>query len=115
MSPTACDRSPETASPLESHLAQAFPGSRITLRDDAALHQGHPGRPAGFGHFSLEIVAPQFTGRPLLERHRMIHHALGSLADWRVHALAITARAPGEGRLPSSLPTSTPSPKEVTP
>jgi BolA protein len=115
MDPATRDCSPSPRPPLESLLAQAFPGSRITLRDDAALHEGHPGRPAGFGHFSLEIVSEQFTGRALLERHRMIHHALGSLADWRVHALAITARAPGEECPPSSRPTHTPSLKEVTP
>jgi BolA protein len=106
-----------SASPslFESCLARAFPGSRIRLQDDGALHEGHPGRPAGFGHLSLEIVAGQFTGRSLLERHRMIHRALGSLADWQVHALAISARAPGEDLLSSSRPSHTSSPKEVTP
>jgi BolA family transcriptional regulator, general stress-responsive regulator len=70
---------------------------RLELVDESARHEGHAGaRPGGNTHWRLEITAPAFAGKPTVARHRAIYAAIGDLMDNPIHALAITARAPGE-------------------
>jgi BolA protein len=70
---------------------------RLELVDESALHAGHAGsRPGGNTHWRLTIVSRAFAGKPTVARHRMIYQALGELMQDPIHALAITARAPGE-------------------
>ena len=69
----------------------------IELVDESARHAGHAGaRPGGNTHWRLTIVAQAFAGKPTVARHRMVYEALGPLMQDPIHALAITARAPGE-------------------
>ena len=71
--------------------------SRVELVDDSEQHRGHGGyNPAGESHFSLRIESSQFAGKSRVERQRMVHKALGDLLDERVHALSVSAAAPGE-------------------
>ncbi|TAK42278.1 MAG: BolA family transcriptional regulator [Betaproteobacteria bacterium] len=70
---------------------------RCELVDESARHEGHAGaRPGGNTHWRLAIVAAAFAGKPTVARHRMVYDALGDLMDNPIHALAISARAPGE-------------------
>jgi BolA protein len=70
---------------------------KIELVDESAQHAGHAGsRPGGNTHWRLLIVSPAFAGKPTVARHRMVYQALGELMQDPIHALAITARAPGE-------------------
>ena len=46
---------------------------------------------SGGGHFSAFIVAEAFTGKSLVQRHRMVYQALGELMRTEIHALAIKA------------------------
>ncbi len=71
--------------------------ARFELSDESAKHAGHAGaRPGGNTHWRLLVTSPEFAGKTTVVRHRMIYHALGNLMDNPIHALAITARAPGE-------------------
>ncbi len=54
---------------------------------------------AGETHFRVYIVAEAFRGKSRLERHRMVNETLSGELAGGVHALAIHASAPGEGRL----------------
>lgn len=67
----------------------------LELHDDSALHAGHAGH-GGAAHFRLTIVSSQFSGKSQIMRHRVIYQALQDLIPARIHALSITARAPGE-------------------
>lgn len=81
---------------IERRLAVLAP-ERLELEDESARHAGHAGAaPGGNTHWRLTIVAPAFTGKPPLERHRMVYAALGDLMHNPIHALAIRALAPGE-------------------
>jgi len=81
-----------------SKLARAFPDAELALEDQSHLHAGHAGaRPAGETHFKLHVVAPAFAGKSRIERHRMVNAVLADELAGPVHALSITARAPGEG------------------
>lgn len=65
---------------IENHL----PGARARVAGDDGVH------------FSTQVVAPQFEGKPTLERHRMVYAALGERMGTEVHALSIKALTPDE-------------------
>ena len=79
-------------------LTEAFAPQELKVIDESHQHQGHGGwREGGETHFRVNIVSEAFAGKSRLERHRLVNAALAQeLAD-RVHALAIAAKAPGEG------------------
>jgi len=47
-------------------------------------------------HFESVIVAPQFAGKRMIQRHQLVYAALGALMGREIHALSIQAYAPGE-------------------
>jgi len=49
-------------------------------------------------HFEVTVVAEQFEGRSLLERHRMVYGALGDAMRNEIHALMIKALTPEQHR-----------------
>jgi len=70
---------------------------KLDLEDESAKHAGHAGAaPGGNTHWKLTIVSAAFDGTTTVARHRMIYQALGDLMQAPIHALSITARAPGE-------------------
>ncbi len=84
------------ADEIRRRLAGLAPET-LELVDESDRHAGHSGaRPGGNTHWRLLIVSPAFAGRSTVARHRMIYDALGSLMKDPIHALAISARAPGE-------------------
>jgi BolA protein len=76
---------------------QALQPLALDLVDESEQHRGHAGyREGGSTHWRLSIVSPQFAGKPVVARHRMVYQALGELMQHPIHALAITARSPEE-------------------
>lgn len=83
----------------------ALAPSRLELLDESAKHAGHAGAaPGGNTHWKLTIVSAAFAGKPTVARHRMIYQALGELMQQPIHALAISAKAPGEPGAPTPTP-----------
>jgi len=81
---------------IRSRLAALEPLS-LDLVDESESHRGHAGyREGGNTHWRLSIVSPRFSGKPTVERHRMVYQALGELMQHPIHALAISARSPEE-------------------
>jgi BolA protein len=69
----------------------------LKVIDESQQHVGHAGaHPMGESHFRVRIVAPGFSGKIRVARHRMVNEVLGELMRSRVHALAIEAVAPEE-------------------
>ena len=84
------------AGEIRRRLATLAP-ARLELVDESGKHIGHAGAaPGGNTHWNLTIVSAAFAGKPTLARHRMVYEALGDLMQHPIHALAITAKAPGE-------------------
>jgi BolA protein len=84
---------------ITEKLTKAFTPESLDVVDESHQHAGHAGhRPGGQTHFRVHIVAGAFAGKSRLERHRMINETLSSELAGGVHALAIHATAPGEGR-----------------
>ena len=89
------------ADDIRSRLGALAP-TRLDLVDESAQHAGHAGAaPGGNTHWKLTIVSAAFAGKPVVARHRMVYQSLGELMQSPIHALAITAKAPGEPGAPS--------------
>lgn len=72
----------------------------LKVLDESHQHEGHTGhRPGGQTHYRVYIVSEAFKGKSRLERHRMINQLLSAELEGGIHALAIHAAAPGEGRV----------------
>jgi len=80
---------------LRDRLQGALQPELLEIRDDSAAHAGHAGARSG-GHYAVRIVARQFDGRRLLDRHRLVYTAVAGLLDNGVHALSIDAVSPDE-------------------
>lgn len=82
---------------IEARLAEAFAPTSLMVEDESHLHAGHAGwREGGGTHMRVQVVSQEFAGKSRVERHRMVNAALAPAFDRGLHALAITARAPGE-------------------
>ena len=78
-------------------LREAFAPESLDVMDESHLHEGHAGhRPGGETHFRVYIVSQAFKGKSRVERHRMVNTTLDAELKGSVHALAISAQAPGE-------------------
>lgn len=86
------------AAEIDQRLRAALAPERLDVINDSARHHGHAGDDgSGESHFTVEIVSAKFHGMSRLARQRAVNAALGDLMRERIHALAIRARAPGEG------------------
>lgn len=81
---------------IEQRLHAALQPLRLEILDESAKHAGHAGAREGGGHFDVTIVATQFTGKSLLQRHRLVYDALGEAMRKDIHALSIHALTPEE-------------------
>jgi len=78
-------------------LTASFAPTRLEVTNDSARHHGHSGDDgSGESHFTVRIESAAFAGVSRLQRQRMVNAALGDIPGERVHALAISASAPGE-------------------
>ena len=82
---------------IERRLSVALAPKRLVVRDDSDQHIGHAGhRPGGETHFFVEVVSQRFAGQSRVARQRLVFAALDKLMREQIHALSISARAPGE-------------------
>ena len=71
------------------HRLAALNPSRIEILDESESHRGHAGfRDGGESHFRIRMASPAFAGLGRVERHRLVHRALGDVVG-RIHALAL--------------------------
>lgn len=71
---------PET---LTAYIRQTMPDAAVTVTD----------RTGTMDHLKVVVVSQVFTGKNLLDRHRLVYQALDApLKDGRIHALEITAK-----------------------
>ena len=83
---------------IEQRLAAALHPSLLEVANDSHLHAGHSGDDGtGETHFSVRVESAAFAGLSRVARQRLVNRALADLiAPGGIHALAISARAPGE-------------------
>jgi stress-induced morphogen len=74
------------AKEIERIISEALPGAHVTARDTTGTSD----------HFELTVVAPQFAGKSLVDRHRMIYGPLAEPLKGPIHALVLKTLAPDE-------------------
>jgi len=80
---------------IRRKLTDAFSPQQLDVVDDSSRHAGHAGAREG-GHFTVDLVSKAFSGRPQLERHKLVYAAVAPLMGRGVHALSIRAHSPEE-------------------
>jgi BolA protein len=98
---TATSTLPSPDVPLTDTVAErltaALAPTRLEVVNESHLHAGHTGDDGtGETHFRVAVEAPAFAGLTRVARQRLVNHALADLLATRIHALAISARAPGD-------------------
>ncbi|MEM1346229.1 MAG: BolA family protein [Pseudomonadota bacterium] len=83
---------------LESKLRTAFDPEAFELIDESHHHAGHAGwREEGESHFRLVMTSAAFAGQSRVARQRAVNRVLSEeLLGERIHALAMSLKAPGE-------------------
>ncbi len=83
---------------ITARLTQALAPTQLEVVNDSHHHAGHLGDDGtGESHWTVRIESAAFAGRSRVDRQRLVNAALADLLAGRIHALAIRARAPGEG------------------
>jgi BolA protein len=86
-----------TADNIKAVLQKAFQIKHLEVIDESYKHAGHSeAARAGGSHFQVMIVSPDFVGKTLVQRHRMVNDALKAEFIDGMHALAIKAKTPQE-------------------
>ena len=81
---------------FDKDLKHAFQLISLKIEDESHLHAGHIGAAQGGGHFRITIIAKEFEGLNMVQRHRLIYTALKDRIPADIHALTIKALAPTE-------------------
>ncbi|MBN8806693.1 MAG: BolA family transcriptional regulator [Sphingomonas sp.] len=86
---------------IHRRLADALSPTALEVVNDSHHHTGHLGDDGtGESHWTVTVESPAFVGLNRVARQRLVNQALADLLSSRIHALAIRARAPGEGHGP---------------
>jgi BolA family transcriptional regulator, general stress-responsive regulator len=88
------------ATSIERKLAEALAPASLKVIDESHHHAGHhhagDARHGNESHFRVEVVSAAFEGKSRVERHRMVNALLAQELREGLHALAVTAKTPGE-------------------
>lgn len=85
------------ADTIRAKLTAAFAPERLEVVDQSHKHKGHAGwREGGETHFHVTLVSGSFAGQSRVARQRAVYAALAEELAGPVHALEVSARAPGE-------------------
>jgi BolA protein len=74
---------------MRRRLTEALAPERLEVVNESHLHAGHAGDDGtGESHWRVVIRSRAFAGRSRLQRHRMVHAALGDVMG-TIHALSM--------------------------
>lgn len=91
---------------IQTKLQEHFVPLLVEVTDESHMHSVPPGSES---HFKVLLVSDQFTGLPLIRRHRAVNSTLAGELQNRIHALALHTMTPEEwfakgGQAPQSPP-----------
>ena len=73
-------------SDIETKLAQNINAKHLEVINESSNHNVPPGSES---HFKVVLVSPDFDGKNLLARHRMVNAVLAEELQGKIHALAL--------------------------
>lgn len=65
-------------------IEQGIPGARAEVTDLTGTSD----------HFGVTVIAPAFSGKTLIEQHKMVQKSLGEHLTSTIHAVDIRTRVP---------------------
>lgn len=71
---------------LQSLIQKGLPAATVQVRDLTGTGD----------HFEATITSPEFAGKGLVERHRMVYAVVNAHVGREIHALSLKTYAPGE-------------------
>lgn len=80
---------------IESNLGAAFALAHLSVENESGSHNVPAGSET---HFKVVLVADEFDGQTLLQRHRSVNGVLADELAGPVHALSIHAYTQAEWR-----------------
>ena len=86
---------------LQAQLAPAY----LDVADESHMHNVPPGAQS---HFKVTVVAAEFSGQRLVDRHRRVNRILTEELAGPVHALALHTLSEEEWRANPDVPDSPP-------
>lgn len=69
---------------IEQMIREGLPDADVTVSGEDGVH------------FEAKVVSPSFTGKPTIQRHRMVYSTLGNLMGNEIHALGLQTDTPEE-------------------
>ncbi|KAN0133948.1 BolA-like domain containing protein [Lactarius tabidus] len=86
---------------IHNKLTTLLQPSVLTITNDSWQHRHHAAmrdQNGGNGetHFSIQVVSEEFTGKTMMQRHRMIYAALSEELKNGLHALSLSAKTEAE-------------------
>lgn len=69
---------------IEQMIRAGMPSAEVVVSGDDGVH------------FEAVVVSPEFSGKPTLQRHRLVYATLGNLMGNEIHALGLKTLAPEE-------------------
>ena len=72
------------AAEVQTLIEKGLPGARVRVLSDDDTH------------FEAVIIAEQFAGKRMIQRHQLVYATLGPLMGHDIHALSMQALTPDE-------------------
>jgi acid stress-induced BolA-like protein IbaG/YrbA len=69
---------------IEQMIQAGMPDAKVKVTGDDGVH------------FEAHVVSPSFSGKPTLQRHRLVYATLGKLMGNEIHALGLRTETPEE-------------------
>jgi BolA protein len=82
---------------IKSILQEKIGATIVEIEDRSDLHKHHQGRmnaPVGSGHYDAIVVAASFSGKTMMQQHRMVYSALADQMQTTIHALSLKTYTP---------------------
>ena len=74
------------AAEVQALIQTGLPGALVRVQSDDDTH------------FETVIIAPQFAGKRMIQRHQLVYAALGARMGREIHALSMQVLAPDESK-----------------
>ena len=71
-----------TTDEIEEMIRTKLPGATVSVSDMRGTGD----------HFEIEVVSPSFSGKTLIEQHRMVFAILAPEMDGRIHAVQLKTK-----------------------
>ncbi len=95
----------DTIATITTTLQEKIGATIVEIADRSDLHKHHQGRmnaPVGSGHYDAIVVATSFSGKTMMQQHRMVYEALADQMQTTIHALALKTYTPEQWTQKSS-------------